>query len=107
LFPFAIFRSLLNGEVKSLERVTLSNSFLGITRAFEPTGKEVPSLLIPLLPLKDPDLQDMKFQNIYVTLFFFRLHKNKTSNKVNKYKTENINIKKVANNPHCKYLHFQ
>jgi hypothetical protein len=78
LFPFAIFRSLLKAAVESLERQALSHSFLGIARALEPTGREVPSnLLMPLVPQEDPDLQDMKFQTFYVT--YFRMQKNKTT----------------------------
>jgi len=76
LFPFAIIRSLLNAT-ESLEREALSHSFLEIARALEPAGREVPSnLLMPLLTLEDPDLQDLKFQTFFVT--YFRMHKNKT-----------------------------
>lgn len=61
LFPFTIVRSLRTRE-------TLSDSFLGIARAFVKTGRVVPSLLMPPLPLEDPDLQDMKFQKLNITL---------------------------------------
>lgn len=78
MFPFAILRSLFNADDKSLERETLSDSFLEVARVFEPAGRVVLSLLMALKPLDNPILQDMKFQKIYV--IFSRRHENYTIN---------------------------
>lgn len=77
LFP--LMCSLLDPDIKSLERETFSRSLLGSARIVEPADRELLSdLLTPLALLEDPDLWKMK----YYEHILFHFH----SRNENKYK---------------------